>query len=239
MKPLLYLLLLLPFASGNNHQADITSDWCRMNLKGEVKEMKKKGAYTKKELRKKWYSFHETYSFLEDGFINYIVYDYEHLLTFSYINNQNKELGHNSVFYYKFTPYHLGDSTITVGINDTSFIQHTYRLNLFMNGFNGPTCTRYDFHSKNKYIYNSKAQLIEKTIRTEEDIWSSTSTYYNYSDNGYVSKKVVIDLHNKDTTITNIIIKKVDKKGNPTRTIEYVSGSYEDTMIYNYEYTYY
>lgn len=242
MRLTILLLFLIPYVAGNNHKADITSDRCKMNLKGEVKEMVERSAANEEEFLLGSYFIDRKYQFTENGYLTQVDAQLgisASIDSISYFNDAHKEAGYFSFYrMYGDIPHSAFDSVVTTVINDTYFIQHTYRLRWYMSGLNGPSYKRYDFQSEDKYVYNTKHQLIGKTIQAI-DGWDSTSTYYYYNAKGYLNKKIEVDLRDKDTTVTNITIKKVDKKGNPTRTIEYVSGSYEDTVIYIYEYTYY
>lgn len=242
MKTFLYLLLLLSFTPGNNHRVNIISDRCKMNLKGEVKEMVERSAANEEEFLLGSYFIDRKYQFTKNGYLTQVDAQLEisaSIDSIAYFNDAHKEVGYFSSYrMYGDIPHSAFDSVVTTAINDTSFMQHIYRLRWYMSGLNGPSYKRYDFQSEDKYVYNTQHQLIGKIIQAI-DGWASTSTYYYYNAKGYLNKKIEVDLRDKDTTVTNITIKKVDKRGNPTRTIEYVSGSYKDTMIYIYEYTYY
>lgn len=239
MKTFLYLLLLLPFASGNNHRADITSDWCRMNLKGEVKEMYGYEYLGFKDYTDSFYFNNYYYSFTTDGYIDKL--SMTNLMpsigfsdTIFYFDPSNKGKGYYLNSITRDCDINKAQYKVAINIkNDTCAMDSIYENNL---SSNEPGANPFELSVIKIITFNKKHQLLSETICDNTSTPTHKTVYY-YNTKGYINKQVKIDYKKSDTTITHKYVSNTDSYGNPILVISIASNN--DTSYFSYSYTYY
>lgn len=238
MRSITFLLLLMPLTSGTpDTKPDITTDWCRMGLKGKVKVMHYT-LYERKVFRNKRTKTEVITKFNPTGFIDcevetirkhkHFFTEYSYAVTDSVINvtkRYSRSGGFSTSYDYKISK--IGNNKVISYCEGDSLgiMTHIYEYdnnNRLLSEETTPS-KKYTPYSYTNYTYNASNDQI---IEVASQLPNNTSG-------------VGFDNSNRYTDATTYYIEQKDNYGNPTLIKSVQHKHSEDTSIKHISYTYY
>lgn len=223
MKPIVLLVLLLPLISGTpDTKPDITTDWCRMGLKGKVKVMHYT-LYERKVFRNKKTKTEFITKFNPTGFIDcevetirkhkHFFTEYSYAVTDSVINvtkRYSRSGGFSTSYDYKISKIRNNKVISYCEGDSLGIMTHIYEYdnnNRLLSEETTPS-KKYTPYCLKTYTYNkAEDQLTEISYTLPEDPHPDTTTFYVEQKDNYGNPtlvKAVLHKHPQDTSIKHI-----------------------------------
>ncbi|MEZ5017006.1 MAG: hypothetical protein R2800_08125 [Flavipsychrobacter sp.] len=234
---LLYILLLIGTTVIAQPYYNISSDWCKMGLKGKVKEMKQK-IHLSKDGITQGYTL-RTIQFSNNGqCTQFIIEEYE--------NGQSKRSGQYTDFsYLKNDSYTATTYNVSSGQRSISSIQKHYIRHVSENSYVNITIyqsgkkrhTQYEFnkdqklHHQHTYQLNGKDTIHVNEISFTYDANSRISATYDNSIESCLASITLPEVRKIETT-------KKDNKGNAVKTATYLKVKEAYQLLYTSDITY-
>lgn len=221
---LLYIILFLATASAAQPYKDITSDWCKMGLKGKVKEMHATMSMFRDAMNSSVTENESVTKFSEDGYIKEVSFTIDGELFvelhYQYLSDTEKHKG--LIVTRKKGNHYFRDSLMYVMTSDTSYTTMSYNNN---------TDTKQT--QPTQYIYNKHQQLI---VNTNGD----TKSEFVYNKEGQRVKVNMTTGPNNMVVTNTFSIISLDAKGNTTLIADTFHNS-QPPMVstQKFSYTYY